>query len=188
MHNQRHLRVSSPWSALALALIVLVACRKDPTELVAQRHAELGKTPEGALLHWIERAIEASSGASDDLVALGDLTIPLRGVDTWWKRQSNGTFVERLTGKPHIFRSYAAGATPANQYALPSPLTLAIESSARDPDGRGWRVRLRSGGADNARPVYLKQSEQSGLWYVNDWSNLYVDIRPPVDPTRETFR
>jgi hypothetical protein len=47
---------------------------------------------------------------------------------------------------------------------------------------------VRSGGADNARPVYLKQSEQSGLWYVNDWSNLYVDIRPPVDPAKEVYR
>ncbi|MBL8788815.1 MAG: hypothetical protein JNJ59_28225 [Deltaproteobacteria bacterium] len=169
-------------------LFSLAACRESSTELATRRHAEVGKTPEGALLHWIERAIAAQSGDEADLVALGELTIPLRGVEAWWRRSSNGTFAERLTGKPYIFRSYAVGATPTNQYALPTPLALAIEKSESDPDGRGWRIRVRSGGADNARPVYLKQSEQSGLWYVNDWSNLYVDIRPPVDPAKEVYR
>lgn len=181
--------LSRPLALAFLALaFALAACRANPAADAASLHAERGTTPEGALLHWVERAVAASSGADADLVALGELTIPLRGVEHWWKRNSNFTFAERLTAKPHIFRSYLAGATPQNQYTPSEPHTLAVEHSERDPDGRGWRVRLRSGGADLARWVYLKQSEQTGLWYVNDWANLYVDIRPPVDPSKETYK
>ena len=33
--------------------------------------------------------------------------------------------------------------------------------------------------------VYVKQSTQTGLWYVNIWNSLFVDIRPSENPTVE---
>jgi hypothetical protein len=53
---------------------------------------------------------------------------------------------------------------------------------------RGTQVYLRSSGADNPRTIYMKRSDQSGLWYVYSFDNVYVDVRKPVDPTKETFR
>jgi hypothetical protein len=34
----------------------------------------------------------------------------------------------------------------------------------------------------------VRQSEQTGLWSVDQLANLYVDIRPPKKPGEETFR
>ncbi len=157
-----------------------------------QRHSELGKTPEGALKLWFDAVFLCLDPARRELgrQVLQELSLPLRNDDTWYHRPSNRTFVTRLEDSSyhHIFRSYAKGTAPENGYAMdPGDYQLRIEGSQRDAHGRGWRLLLVSSGADNPRPVYLRQSDKTGLWYVDGYGNVYVGIRPPQEEGAETF-
>ena len=37
------------------------------------------------------------------------------------------------------------------------------------------------------RPVHLKKSNKTDLWYVNAYSSLYVDVKAAIDPDEEKF-
>jgi hypothetical protein len=168
------------------------AAAGDLLEVWKQRHAEEGKTPEGAIKLWFDALYLSLDPATRQLGRdlLQYLTIPLRDDDQWHRRPSNQTFVSRLDDHRyhHIFRSYAEGATPENGYSLdPTSYSLQIAGSERDKYGRGWKILLVSSGADNPRPVYLKQSTTSDLWYVNSYANVYVGIRAPKLPDTEEF-
>jgi hypothetical protein len=150
-----------------------------------KRHLEAGKTPEGALELWFEALFLYLEPESREVgrAGLQHLTISLRDDDGWERRPSSSRFVSRMRDPSHhhIFRSYAEGATPENGYAMdPESFQLRIEESSRDAHGRGWKVLLRSSGADNPRPVYLRRSTTSGLWFVDGFANVYVGIRPPA--------
>jgi hypothetical protein len=164
----------------------------DLLEVWKQRHAEEGKTPEGAIKLWFDALYLSLDPATRQLGRdlLQHLTIPLKDDDQWRRRPSNQTFVARLDDPRyhHIFRSYAEGATPENSYALdPTSYSLRISGSERDQYGRGWKILLVSSGADNPRPVYLKQSTTSDLWYVNSYANVYVGVRAPKPADTEEF-
>lgn len=152
-------------------------------DAVRALYSQSATTPEGALKVWLTVTImTASPNLGEHLrgrALLTELTPSLQGDPSpWWSRNSTDMFVSRLNTKGYIFYSYAVGATPANDYALdPNDWALNVESSRQDDYGRGWRVAIRSGGADSPRPVYLTQ--QNGLWYVDQFNNVYVDIRPP---------
>jgi hypothetical protein len=164
----------------------------DLLEVWKQRHAEDGKTPEGAIKLWFDALYLSLDPATRQLGRdlLQYLTIPLKDDDQWHRRPSNQTFVARLDDPRyhHIFRSYAEGATPENGYSHdPTSYTLQIKGSERDQYGRGWKILLVSSGADNPRPVYLKQSTTSDLWYVSSYANVYVGIRSPKPADAEEF-
>ena len=152
-----------------------------------QEHAAAGTTPEGAVRLWLQAALTWGTDPTDAAAGLQRLTIPLMKDDAWHKRPSNGTFVERLRDQPHIFRSYAEGALPDNAYAAPDGWRLNVHEVKEPRDDRGTAVFITSGGADNPRPLYLKQSSKTGLWFVNAFANAYLGVRPMVDPEAETF-
>jgi hypothetical protein len=179
---------------VAVALIIgsSGAVAEDPEQPIVGMHAERGDTPEGALHLWFEAVFLYMDEATRDQgrEALTDLTIPFKDEPGWETLPSNRIFVERLQdpAHAHIFRSYAVGTSPANGYAMdPGDFELAVEDSSEDAHGRGHRVLLRSSGADSPRPVYMKRSTTTGLWYVSEFGNVYVGIRPPVDPAEERF-
>ena len=156
-------------------------------------HAEVGTSPEGALKLWFDAVFLYMDPETRDVgrQCLSYLTIGLKDDPDWDRTPSNRIFVDRMKDEAyhHIFRSYAKGATPDNGYRMDvAGFALDVEQSARDAHGRGWKVVLRSGGADMPRPVYLKQSTSTDLWYVSLWANVYVDVRPPRDPSKEEFR
>jgi len=152
-------------------------------DAVRAAYNQSATTPEGAVKVWLTVVMMATSGNLSEHLRgrelLTELTPDLQGDPSpWWERTSTDRFVERINTKAYIFGSYAVGATPANGYALdPNGWQLNVESSAQDGYGRGWRVSIRSGGADTSRPVYLQQID--GLWYIDEFANVYVDIRPP---------
>jgi len=157
-----------------------------------KRHAELATTPEGAIELLVESAILASDPDSAENRGRGRtwiqlLFIPYRDDDSWARKPSNRTFVERLDQMPWIFRSYYKNTSPEAGYALPAgPRSIDVVRSEPRQAG-GHTVVIRSSGADQPRPILVKQSDQSGLWYVDSLANLYVDIRPPKKPGEETF-
>ena len=154
---------------------------------VAQ-HREQGGTPEGALAVWLRAAIAAGQ---DDAAtraageeALGRLTVEFRTGPDWTTRPSARTFRERLRSHPHIFRSYFTGATPENGYRAEDGAALNVAGTRQEGDGV-VRVNLVSSGADSPRGVTLEPHKQDGRYYVHRFSNVYVDIRKPVDPDAE---
>lgn len=162
-------------------------------EALRDAHAKEATTPEAGLRLWFVAVFQYMSADEAEQrrgkLAMDYLTLQLKGQPDWETLPSQQTFVERLKTKPYIFTSYAKGATPQNGYAIDyQRFELVVERSQQDSGGRGWMLAVRSGGADSARPVYMKQSEQTGLWYVSEFNNLYVDIRKPIDPNAETFK
>jgi hypothetical protein len=155
-------------------------------QALLDRHATEGATPEGALALWLEAALLAGTPGSEDegARAIGQLTAEFRPLPDWRPLPSARTFRDRLSTHPHVFRSYFLGATPDNGYEPTRPLALRVHASADDGE-RGHRVVVVSGGADNPRPVFLRKSRKDGLYYVTSFANLYVEVRPPLDPDRE---
>jgi hypothetical protein len=156
------------------------------------RHQREGTTPEAALKIWFDALFLYMEPATRDLgrQVLQHLTLPLRDRADWDRLPSNRTFSDRLKDPAygHIFRSYAEGTSPDNGYRMePTDYRLGLAGSERDRYGRGWRLLLVSSGADNPRPVYLKKSTSSGLWYVDGFANVYVGVRPPRGPDEERF-
>lgn len=154
-------------------------------EMKAQ-HVLLGVQPEGAVKSFIDACFVYANPETRDQgrEMLQYLAIPLKSDANWDSSPGNRLFAERLTDEryAHVWRSYAVGATPENGYQMdPSNWELNFERIHRhDDDDRGLQVYLRSGGADTSRVVYVKQSTTTGLWYLNIWHTLFVDIRPPA--------
>ena len=147
-------------------------------------HQQLGQTPEGAVKCFLDACFvymnPETRAAGREMIQF--LAIPLKSNPDW--ETGEALFVARMTDPAyaHVWRSYAAGTTPENGYLMdPDNWELNFERTHREEgDDRGTQVYLRSSGADNPRVVYVKQSTTTGLWYLNIWNTLFVDIRPPV--------
>lgn len=157
-------------------------------------HQEIGSEPQGAVKCFLDACFIYMNPETRDAgrEMLGYMAMPLWGEATWDRLPTQRLFVERLTDAnyAHVWRSYAVGATPENAYQMdPNNWELNFERTHQhDNDPRGLQVYLRSGGADNPRVVYVKSNPETGLWHLNIWNTLFVDIRPPVDPNVETFQ
>lgn len=182
------------WALLGATLAVVPLQAELPKTLdeLKQRHAEAGKTPEGALKLWFDACFvfmnPDTRPAGAEMIQY--LTIPYKDQPKWFEAASARLFVERLTRAEHqhIFRSYAKGTSPENAYAM-DPNEWELNWQRNNPNHeKGLQCYIVSTGADTPRPVYMKQSNQTQLWYVSDHANVYTGIRPPVDPNRETFR
>jgi hypothetical protein len=166
-----------------LGATLVFGCDKQATSAsngIVARHETEGQTPEGTLRLFLEACIEAGQAdearAKAAMAAIGELAAPIRGDADWATRHSNRTFAERLKTHPWVFRSYAPGATPDNGYAATLGYVPAIASKIEESDG--LKLMVRSGGADSPRPVRMKQVD--GRWYVQEWSSLYLEVRPPA--------
>ena len=92
---------------------------------------------------------------------------------------TRATFVERMKDESthYIFKSYAAGATPENNYNM-SPDNFKLEfTGTRADSGGGVTLFVRSSGADSPRPVSL--TKYDGLWHISSFSSIYTQVRAP---------
>ena len=90
---------------------------------------------------------------------------------------------DRFRDGHHVPFSYFQGATPENDYTPTQPYTLTIEAGPYADANPGYKkLHIRSGGADNAREIVLRQ-KGDGTWWLWD-QFLLVSIRPPksADP------
>jgi len=87
---------------------------------------------------------------------------------------------ERLKGKEYKARSFLAGATPENGYQPTTPYTITVSETPYSFDEENWAtLYVTSGGADNPRPIKLRQKPSTGQWFLNDIQCL-ADIRVPA--------
>lgn len=93
---------------------------------------------------------------------------------------------DRLTGKQYKIPSFFAGATPDNNYTPSKPYKVTVTTNSYSFQSKGWATMyIKSGGADNPRPVKLRQKESTGEWFYTEITYL-ADIRTPAsaDPWR----
>ncbi|MEC8277339.1 MAG: hypothetical protein VX026_06470, partial [Myxococcota bacterium] len=62
---------------------------------------------------------------------------------------------------------------------------ISIESDA-DNGSLGRKYFIESSGAERPRPISLKKSDQTGLYFINEYSSMYVDVQSPPSG-QETF-
>jgi hypothetical protein len=75
---------------------------------------------------------------------------------------------------PFIGKSYFKGATPANDYTPSVPYEVEVIENAYSDQTEGYkRLFLKSGGADNPRPITLRLAKD-GNYYV--WSDSFIGL------------
>lgn len=138
---------------------------------------EKAKTPEGAMKLWFDALFTYMDANGEGDRKDGEAMLGLMTVDRYWK--CNRFFLKQMKKRPYIFRSYAHGASPENNYEMNTgDYELEITRSFFDKEKNVWRLELKSSGADNSRAVYLKKGKD-GLYRVQNFANIYVGVQPP---------
>ena len=80
---------------------------------------------------------------------------------------------------PFLGASYFDGATPKNEYSPTEPYTVTVSENPYSYSNEGYaKLFIKSGGADSARPITMRQAKD-GKWYLWEYSSLLVDILSP---------
>lgn len=88
---------------------------------------------------------------------------------------------ERLNGKFYKTFSFFKGTRPDNNYTPSKPYTITVSSNPYSFDSANWAtLYLTSSGADNPRPVKLREKPSTGEWFLNEIQFL-SDIRLPAN-------
>lgn len=87
-------------------------------------------------------------------------------------------------GKTYLPFTYFTGSTPDNNYTPTEPYTLTVESNhVSDAEAGYKKLFIPCGGADDPRPVMLRQRGSDGKWFL--WEQyLLTGVRTPkaADP------
>ena len=87
-------------------------------------------------------------------------------------------------GKTYLPFTYFAGATPDNNYTPAQPYTVTVEENHTSAAEAGYRkLFIPCGGADDPRPIKLRQRGSDGKWFL--WEQyLLTGVRTPkaADP------
>ncbi len=169
--------------ALLVVLTLAVACGtalanlpRDYQEFKARYDRE-GRTMEGAAKLYFEAVFcylneDTRAEASKMIRYAMYLSMPL-------ERSTNyATFVDRLKDESYhyIFRSFAVGATPENNYRM-SPDNFKLDFVSKRKESDFTYLFLRSSGADSPRGIWMQ--EHDGLWYTINNASTYAQVREP---------
>ena len=150
---------------------------------IIARHKVMGKNPEDAIALWVEATIRAQNGEKGAMKALGYLSIVYKKNKSW---RSESHFMGKIEDNEPCFRSLVIGATPENGYRVDMDnIKINVrDGNSKSSDGEKWFVV--SSGADTPRPVHVKKSSKSGLYFIYNFSSLHVDVKPAIT-NAETF-
>ena len=88
---------------------------------------------------------------------------------------------DQLRGKEYTARSYFDGATPDNNYTPSMPYTVTVSETPYSYQHENYaQLWIRSGGADNPRPVTMRLKPSTGEWYLWEYAGLLAGIRIPA--------
>lgn len=98
-----------------------------------------------------------------------------------WDKAAGGIsfFRDKLKNMPYIFRSYAKGSTPENNYQMDSKNYEIEITRSEKVDEITQKIFVKSSGADSARPITLVKDTKANVWIVHEFSSIYVDVRKP---------
>lgn len=82
-------------------------------------------------------------------------------------------------GKTYLPFTYFAGSTPENSYTPTEPYTVTVESNYTSSAEQGYmKLFIPCGGADDPRPIKLRQRGSDGKWFL--WEQyLLTGVRTP---------
>ena len=87
-------------------------------------------------------------------------------------------------GKTYLPFTYFVGSTPDNNYTPTQPYTIRVESNHVSGEEQGYmKLFIPCGGADDPRPIKLRQRGSDGKWFL--WEQyLLTGVRTPkaADP------
>jgi hypothetical protein len=144
-----------------------------------ERYRLVGRSPGGAVRMYFD-ALYSYIDPARKAEGAKMLRYVLHEGPAWENAPSLGTFVSRLRNPAYhyIFRSFAEGTSPANDYAMnPDNYRLMFAGSRQEIDYVS--VQILSSGADNPRLLQARQFED-GLWYLTGFSGTYTEVRRPV--------
>ncbi len=123
-------------------------------------------------------AIVALTRYEEDPQAVYAMFDFLKGPDDTNKHEQQ-FFEERLKGKAYKIMSFFEGATPENDYKPKEPYKITVYENPYSFDEENWATMyVKSGGADNPRPVKLRKKPSTGQWFITEMQCL-EDIRTP---------
>ena len=160
---------------------------KSISETLLAKHQKKGNTPKGALEVWLEAIIRVQLGEEEALKAIGKLTLDLRNNEKWHLQSGQSFFLKPIRENKPCFRSLVIGATPDNAYQVDINNIQVKVTKDTGPSKMGHKLFLHSSGADSPRPVILKRSKKTGLYYIYNYHSLYVGVRPPTLSIDEEF-
>jgi len=138
------------------------------------------RTPEGAIKMYFD-AVFCYIRNPRNREAANMMRFILHEGKNWEHSPNLVTFNERLKDPSchHIFRSFAYGTSPENDYAMDPANYQVMIDGIRYEGADVAKATLISSGADNPRLITLRQYED-GLWYMFANAGTYAQVRSPA--------
>lgn len=157
---------------------------KSVDEFIALRD-EIAKTPEGGASMFVIALLIFSQDEAlglQCLVLAADMNRLVTG-NTYkgysLMKQDMDLIYSQLGKQKYIPKTYFKGATPDNNYQIPSE-NLVLEFSSNQYSGdksKGtFKVFVFGTGADSPRPITTKMNDK-GIWKAAEWSSVIVGVK-----------
>lgn len=143
-----------------------------------KKYAEQGTNAEAVVKIWFEGIYMLLLNKNE---AKGEAVMSMVMVQDNWKTAA-GTmtiFRDKLANKPYIFSSYIKGTKVDDAYSTEGkPQEIEITKTQEQPDGR-FKLFVKTSGADTPRPITLIKEKSTGLWLIEEFSSIFVDVLKP---------
>jgi hypothetical protein len=143
-----------------------------------KKYAEQGTNAEAVAKIWFEGIYMLLLNKNE---SKGEAVMSMVMVQDNWKTAA-GTmtiFRDKLANKPYIFSSYIKGTKVDDGYSTEGkPQEIEITKTQEQPDGR-FKLFVKTSGADTPRPITLIKEKTTGLWLVEEFSSIFVDVLKP---------
>lgn len=143
-----------------------------------KKYMEQGNNAEAVVKMWFEGIFTKLLNKNE---AKGEAIMSLVMVNYDWKT-SAGTmtiFRDKLANKPYIFSSYIKGTKVDDGYSTDGkPQEIEITRTQEQPDGR-FKIFVKTSGAETPRPITLIKEKKTGLWLIEEFSSIFVDVLKP---------
>jgi hypothetical protein len=165
--------------SLSLTAPALAQLPKSLDELKTRIAAE-AKEPKAAAKLWFDAVFVYLTVDKE----LGAQMISEMGKDKEWKKNQR-YFLKALEENPHIFRSYAVGATPENDYAMdPENYSLVFvreqdKPYADKPPNDYYKLFIASSGTSSPRPMTFQRNSR-GEYKGYEIGAIYTGVRDPA--------
>ncbi|NLZ17143.1 MAG: hypothetical protein GX087_05350 [Desulfobulbaceae bacterium] len=137
------------------------------------------QSPEGAIKMYFD-AVFCYLDPARRAEATKMLRYILHAGPNWERSPNHNIFSERLRdpSQHYIFRSFAAGSSPDNNYQMSTDNYRLLIANTRQEADDFVALSLVSSGADSPRRVTLKRYED-GQWYIFSNAGTYAQVRKP---------